>query len=255
MILMRLPPQFFFCLQRLERYQGESAVLYGIKSVKTVTIVTFLNQQKVDENYENILPAGLERIGAFGLSLDEINSDNYVALVQEDKLKCYVQDKDDNFKNTPFKTVETVDLATLRIQTHIGIQLSAKEEETDGFLDKLLDKINSDAASFVMDKSRVILSCNGDKSILYGAPQDVNVEELTTYIVEEEDEEETVKAKKKSVDKDVTLLFKLFWSTVLDDTPSGVPQCAPLIYHQRSIITIFLSRKLFYSFLILITRK
>jgi hypothetical protein len=90
---------------------------------------------------------------------------------------------------------------------------------------------------------------------LYGAPQDVNVEELTTYIVEEEDEEETVKAKKKSVDKDVTLLFKLFWSTVLDDTPSGVPQCAPLIYHQRSIITIFLSRKLFYSFLILITRK
>nr|CAH0101801.1 unnamed protein product [Daphnia galeata] len=220
-------------VKRLERYQGESAVLYGIKSVKTVTIVTFLNQQKVDENYENILPAGLERIGAFGLSLDEINSDNYVALVQEDKLKCYVQDKDDNFKNTPFKTVETVDLATLRIQTHIGIQLSAKEEETDGFLDKLLDKINSDAASFVMDKSRVILSCNGDKSILYGAPQDVNVEELTTYIVEEEDEEETVKAKKKSVDKDVTLLFKLFWSTVLDDTPSGVPQCAPLIYHQR----------------------
>ena len=96
-------------------------------------------------------------------------------------------------------------------------------------------------------KSRVILSCNGDKSILYGAPQDVNVEELTTYIVEEEDEQETVKAKKKSVDKDVTLLFKLFWSTVLDDTSSGVPQCAPLIYHQRRIIrkSTFIFKKAF----------
>jgi hypothetical protein len=79
-----------------------------------------------------------------------------------------------------------------------------------------------------------VLSCSGDKSVLYGAPQDVNVEELTTYIQEEEDEE-NVKAKKRSVDKDVTLLFKLFWSTVPEDASTGVPQCAPLIYHQRSM--------------------
>ncbi|KAK4025765.1 hypothetical protein OUZ56_014812 [Daphnia magna] len=219
-------------VKRLERYQGESAVLYGIKSVKTVTVVTFLNQQKVDENYENILPAGLERIGAFGRCLDEINSDNYIALVQDEKLKCFIQDQDNSFKSVPFKTVDDVDLATLRVETKISVQLSSKEEETDRFLEKLLDKINSDAASFVMDKSKVALLCSGDKSVLYGAPQDVNVEELTTYM-QDEDEEENIKTKKKSVVKDVALLFKLYWSTVLEDASSDVPQCAPLIYHQR----------------------
>lgn len=217
----------------MERYQGESAVLYGIKSVKTVTVVTFLHQQKVEDNYENILPAGLERIGAFGRCIDEINSDNFIALIHDDKLKCFIQDEDDSFKNVAFKIVDNVDLATLRIQTKISVQLSAKEEETDRFLDKLLDKINSDAASFVMDKSKVALMCSGDKSVLYGAPQDVNVEELTTYM-QEEDEEENVKTKKRSVDKDVLLLFKLYWSTVLEDASGDVPQCAPLIYHQRS---------------------
>ena len=229
-----------YCFQRLERYQGETAILYGIKSAKTVTIVTFLNHKKDDENYENVLPAGLEKIGTFALNLDEVNSDNYVALIKTDtKLQCYVQNED-SFKNVPFKTLENLDLATLRIQTKIAVQLSSKPEETDGFLDKLLDKINSDAASFLLDKSRVVLCCSGDKSVLHGAPQDVNVEELTTYIQNEE-EEENVKAKKKSVDKDAPVLFKLYWATVLEDAVSGVPQCAPLIYHQKSNLSILIS--------------
>lgn len=207
--------------------------MYGIRSAKTVTVVTFLHQQKDDENYENILPAGLERIGTFAPSLDEINSDNYIALVKvNQKLQSFIQ-HEDTFKSVPFKTVEEVDLATLRIKTKIAVQLSSKEEETDQFLDKLLDKINSDSASFLMDKSRVVLSCSGDKSILYGAPQDVNVEELTTY-TENEEEEESVKAKKRSLDKDLPLVFKLYWSTVVGETETGVPQYAPIIYHQRS---------------------
>lgn len=195
--------------------------------------MTFLNHKKDDENYENILPAGLERIGMFALSLDEVNSDNFVALIKtEQKFQCFIQ-HEDTFKNVSFKTVESLDLATLRIQTKIAVQLSSKPEETDGFLDKLLDKINSDAASFLLNKSRVVLSCSGDKSVLYGAPQDVSVEELTSYIQNEE-EEDNVKSKKRSVDKNAPVLFKLYWATVLEDTTSGVPQCAPLIYHQKS---------------------
>lgn len=195
--------------------------------------MTFLYQQKDDENYENVLPAGLERIGAFGPSLDEISTDNFVALIKTDeKLKCFIQDQD-TFKNVPFKTVENVDLATLRIKTKIAIQLSSKEEETDGFMAKLLDKVNSDAASFLLDKSKVVLTCSGDKSVLYGAPQDVTVEELATYI-QEEGEEEDGKSKKKWVDKELPVYFKLYWATVMEEAPTGVPQCAPLIYHQKS---------------------
>lgn len=197
--------------------------------------MTFLNQQKDDENYENILPAGLERIGVFAPSVDEVNSDNYVALVKVDhKLQAFIQDQD-TFKNVPSKTVETIDLAILRIKTKIAVQLSSKPDETDEFFDKLFDKINSDAASFLLNESKVVLCCSGDKSTMCGAPQDINIEELATYQSHAEDEEEVVnsKSKKKSVDKSLPLLFKLYWSTVLEDTATGVPQYAPIIYHQR----------------------
>lgn len=198
-----------------------------------MTVVTFLFQAKDDENYENILPAGLERIGVFAPHLDCVNLSVNLALVKiEGKLQCYIQSHD-GFKTVPFKTVENLDLATLRMKSKIAVQLSSKEQETDDFFGKLLDKINSDASSFLMDKSRVVLSCSGDKSIFYGAPQDLNVEELTTYI-EDEEEEGNIKSKKRSLDKNAPLQFKLFWSTVLEETTTGVPQYAPIIYHQRS---------------------
>lgn len=194
--------------------------------------MTFLNQTD-DEGYENILPAGLERIGAFSQSIDEVSTDNYVAVVKkEDELQCFLQENND-FSSVPHETVESINFATVRVETTIPILLSLKEEETDGFLEKLLDKINSDAASFLMNKSSAVLVCSGDKSVIYGAPQDVTVEELACY-TKAENEETTVKSSKRSVDKSQPIKFKLFWSCVSEDASTGIPQCAPLIHHQKS---------------------
>ena len=219
----------------MEKYQGSRATLYGLQSAKNLAVVTFLNQVEDDDNYENILPAGLEKVGTFALSLDEVNTDNALALIKKDgKLQCFLL-QDEAFKNVPLKTVESLELANLRIKTKIPFQLSSKEEETDGFLGKLLDRINSDSASFLMENSSVVLICNGDKSVLHGAPQDVTVEELAGY-TRDEDEEENVKKSKKVVDKQQPVNFKLYWSSVSEgnDTVTGIPQCAPLIYHQKS---------------------
>lgn len=198
--------------------------------------VTFLNQTvEDDDNYENILPAGLEKIGTFALNLDEIDTDNALALIKKDgKVQCFIL-QNDTFKNVPLKTTDSIDLATLRIKVKIPFQLSSKEEETDAFLGKLLDKINSDSASFLMENSSVVFICNGDKSVLYGAPQDVSVEELAGYTQDgDEEENEHAKKSKKIVDKEQPIYFKLYWSAVSEDTVTGIPQCAPLIYHQKS---------------------
>ena len=155
-------------------------ILYGIKSKKSVTIVTFIEQNQEGE-YENILPAGLEHVGIFTISLDEVNDGNTIALIKtEKKLECF-QLVNESFKQVGFKTIENLDLATLRIRTKIPLFFSSRVEETDTLLDKLLDKINSDAAAFLLDSSRVVLTCSGDKSDIQGAPQDVSVEELLQY--------------------------------------------------------------------------
>ena len=177
----------------------------------------------------------MERIGTFALSLDEVNTDNALALIKKDgKLQCFLL-QNDAFKNVPLKTTDALDFATLRVKVKIPFQLSSKEEETDVFLGKLLDKINSDSASFLMENSSVVLICNGDKSVLHGAPQDVSVEELAGYAqAGDEEENQHVKKSKKIVDKEQSIYFKLYWSAVSEDTVTGIPQCAPLIYHQKS---------------------
>lgn len=206
-------------------------ILYGIKSKKSVTIVTFIEQNQEGE-YENILPAGLEHVGIFTLSLDEVNDGNTIALIKtEKKLECF-QLVNESFKQVGFKTIENLDLATLRIRTKIPLFFSSRVEETDTLLDKLLDKINSDAAAFLLDSSRVVLTCSGDKSDIQGAPQDVSVEELLQY-AHDGDEEEIVQKSNKVSNKDLPIDFKMYWASVAEDPTTGLPQCSPLIYHQR----------------------
>jgi len=219
-------------IQRLERYKGSRVTLYGIKSKKCLTIVTFIEQTQEGE-YENILPAGLEHIGIFTQSLDEVNDGNMIALIKNknQKLECF-QLVNESFKQVAFKTVDNLDLAILRVCTKIPFYFSSKIEETDHFLEKLLDKINSDAAAFLLDKSRVVLTCCGDKSDIRGSPQDVSVEELVGYVLDE-NEEDIVKNSKKALDKQLPIYFKMYWASVAEDPATGVPQCAPLIYHQR----------------------
>jgi len=222
---------FSTLIQRLEKYSGSRVALYGIKSKKSVTIVTFIEQNREGE-YENILPAGLEHVGIFTLSLDEVNDGNTIALIKNGKkLECF-QLVNESFKQVGFKTVENLELATLRVRTKIPFFFSSLADETDAFLEKLLDKINSDAAAFLLDKSRVVLTCSGDKSDIQGAPQDVSVEELVQY-AHDEDEENTVRESNKVQDKQLPIYFKMYWASVAEDPATGVPQCSPLIYHQR----------------------
>jgi len=218
-------------IQRLERYKGSRLALYGIKSKKSVTIVTFIEQNQ-DGEYENILPAGLEHVGIFTLSLDEVNDGNAIALIKTDaKLECYHL-VNESFKQVSFKAVENLDLATLRIRTKIPFFFSSRPEETDTFLDKLLDKINSDSSAFLLDKSRVVLTCSGDKSDIQGAPQDVTTEELAKYS-QDNDDEEVVQKSNRALDKQQPIYFKMYWASVAEDPATGVPQCSPLIYYQR----------------------
>jgi len=218
-------------IQRLERYKGSRLALYGIKSKKSVTIVTFIEQNQ-DGEYENILPAGLEHVGIFTLSLDEVNDGNAIALIKTDaKLECYHL-VNESFKQVSFKAVENLDLATLRIRTKIPFFFSSRPEETDTFLDKLLDKINSDSSAFLLDKSRVVLTCSGDKSDIQGAPQDVTTEELAKYS-QDNDDEEVVQKSNRALDKQLPIYFKMYWASVAEDPATGVPQCSPLIYYQR----------------------
>ena len=210
--------------------------LYGIKSKKSVTIVTFIEQNQ-DGEYENILPAGLEHVGIFTLSLDEVNDGNAIALIKTDaKLECYHL-VNESFKQVSFKAVENLDLATLRIRTKIPFFFSSRPEETDTFLDKLLDKINSDSSAFLLDKSRVVLTCSGDKSDIQGAPQDVTTEELAKYS-QDNDDEEVVQKSNRALDKQLPIYFKMYWASVAEDPATGVPQCSPLIYYQRSISSV-----------------
>lgn len=216
--------------------------LYGIKSKKSVTIVTFIEQNREGE-YENILPAGLEHVGIFTLSLDEVNDGNTIALIKNGKkLECF-QLVNESFKQVGFKTVENLELATLRVRTKIPFFFSSLADETDAFLEKLLDKINSDAAAFLLDKSRVVLTCSGDKSDIQGAPQDVSVEELVQY-AHDEDEENTVRESNKVQDKQLPIYFKMYWASVAEDPATGVPQCSPLIYHQRSKSSLIRSKEM-----------
>jgi len=224
-------------------------ILYGIKSKKSVTIVTFIEQNQEGE-YENILPAGLEHVGIFTLSLDEVNDGNTIALIKtEKKLECF-QLVNESFKQVGFKTIENLDLATLRIRTKIPLFFSSRVEETDTLLDKLLDKINSDAAAFLLDSSRVVLTCSGDKSDIQGAPQDVSVEELLQY-AHDGDEEEIVQKSNKVSNKDLPIDFKMYWASVAEDPTTGLPQCSPLIYHQRSKLFDSNQQKLFTNFVCL----
>jgi len=223
----------------LEKYRGTQATLYGVRSANALNVVTFMNQPVADdENYENILPGGLERIGVLAVSIDEINTENNeIAIIKkDDKLQCHIL-KDGAFKPVAHKVVDSLDLAVLRLQTKFSIQLSTKEEETDGFLEKLLNKLESNAASFLMDHSSVVLIRDNESaaisSVIHGAPQDVNVEELAAYTKDDDEEDDNVKKSKRGVDKNAPISFKFYWSSVLEEAGS-IPQCAPLIYHQKS---------------------
>ena len=205
------------------------ATLYGLQCENVVTVVTFLIPIN-DEDYESILPAGLEQVGYFALGLDDLSSDTTVAIINSGgKLDCYVQENE-RFREADLK-ITSVAFATLRLRTKIPLQLSCKSEETDAYLDKLLDKINSDAAAFLLDRSRVVVTCNGCKSALIGAPQDIDVQELSSYVGSAEEEGRN---SNNVWDRQLPLDFKLFWSSVSDDESVAVPHCAPLIYHQKS---------------------
>jgi hypothetical protein len=213
--------------------QESRATLYGYKSSEnSVTVVTFLVQVN-DEEYENILPAGLDSVGSFALNLDDVSSDTSLALVRdaEGKFECYVQE-DDRFRESEYSVTDDLEMATLRIRTKIPLQLSSKHEETDILLDKMVDKINSDAAAYLLDRSRAVVLSNGYKSVLVGAPQDVTVEELAQLVGTDGIEEDDIQ-EKKVVDHSQPLDFKLYWASVAEESDGSVPHCAPLIYHQK----------------------
>lgn len=207
--------------------------MYGISSNEAITVVTFLSREGDNVIDENVLPGGLERIGSFGSQIGSADSRNLLLIVKVgNECQCYIQNEE-AIENVPFKIVEDLDLASLRMKCKITVLLSCKEQETDDLFEKLLIKINSGAASYLLSKSRVVLSCSSDNSILYGAPQDLNVEELASHIEFEEDEE-FMKRKKRILDKNLPLQFQLYWSTVSEELTTSVPQYAPIIYHQRS---------------------
>ena len=197
-----------------------------------MTVVTFLVQVN-DEEYENILPAGLDSVGSFALNLDDVSSDTSLALVRdaEGKFECYVQE-DDRFRESEYSITEDLEMATLRIRTKIPLQLSSKHEETDILLDKIVDKINSDAAAYLLDRSRAVVLSNGYKSVLVGAPQDVTVEELAQLVGTDGIDEDDVQ-EKSVVDHSQPLDFKMYWASVAEESDGSVPHCAPLIYHQK----------------------
>ena len=167
----------------MEKYRGTQATLYGVRSANALNVVTFMNQPVADdENYENILPGGLERIGVLAVSIDEINTENNeIAIIKkDDKLQCHIL-KDGAFKPVAHKVVDSLDLAVLRLQTKFSIQLSTKEEETDGFLEKLLNKLESNAASFLMYQSSVVhLNFIG---LLFWKKQAASLNVLPLYII------------------------------------------------------------------------
>jgi len=120
--------------------------------------------------------------------------------------------------------------------------VSSKAEETDALLDKLLDRVDSDAAAFLLAGSRTAVLCSGTKSVLVGAPQDVSVEELAASARyaggdggdDNDDDDSSDAKKKKTLDRARPLDFKLYWTSVsAEDATAAVPNCAPLIYHQK----------------------
>lgn len=211
--------------------------MYGLRGTDCITILTFIIRNE-DEDFENVLPAGVEALGELTASREDLSLNFPLgAIKEEDGTLSFLLLESDDWVVVKPTVIDNAQLATLRVRAKLPIQLSVKNEETDSLLSKLDDKLNSDAAAYLLEGSRVITICNGDQSIIHGAPQDVSVEELACYIVPDDDEDGG-KPSKRVADKTRPLDFQLYWSSVLASL-EGVPQCAPLIYQQKSKKKIF----------------
>lgn len=85
--------------------------------------MTFLVQHD-NEEYENILPGGLDAVGTFARTLEDVQSDSSLALIMtEDGLTCYVQDEAENFQEEDFQTKDGIEFAVLRTRANIPIQV------------------------------------------------------------------------------------------------------------------------------------